>query len=74
MPGSVKVILNAMEEVENEDWSKFTNPYILIQSGTDKLIDPFAAVDFEKQCGSKDKTVIYCKDMWHSIFGEEEFP
>lgn len=69
MPGSVKVVLNAMEEVESEDWSKFTNAFLIVQSGKDKLIDPFAAVDFEKKSGSKDKTVIYCKDMWHSVFG-----
>lgn len=49
-----------MEEAEKE-WSKFSNPFIMIQSGTDKLVDPFLAVDFEKQCQSKDKTVIYCK-------------
>jgi alpha-beta hydrolase superfamily lysophospholipase len=37
-------------------------------------VDPFQAIDFEKQCGSKDKTVIYFKDMWHAIFGEDELP
>lgn len=70
VPGSVKVILETMAEIENQ-FSKFTNPFILIQSGVDKMVDPFLAIDFEEECQSKDKTVIYCKDMWHAVFGEE---
>ena len=46
----------------------------MIQSGCDKLVDPFQAVDFEETCQSEDKTVIYCKDMWHGVFSEEEMP
>lgn len=33
----------------------------MIQSGVDKMVDPFLAIDFEKECSSEDKTVIYCK-------------
>ena len=73
IPGSVKVVLETMEEIEKE-WSKFGLPYILIQSGVDKMVDPFAGIDFEKTCVSKDGTVIYCKDMWHAVFGEDELP
>jgi alpha-beta hydrolase superfamily lysophospholipase len=46
----------------------------MVQSGVDKMVDPFQAIDFEKQCNSKDKTVVYFKDMWHGIFLEEELP
>lgn len=60
-----------MEELEKK-YEKFNHPFILIQSGVDKMVDPFLALDLEEQCSSKDKTVIYCKDMWHAIFGEEE--
>lgn len=73
IPGTVKAILDFMEEIEGE-WDKFTLPFILIQSGVDKFVDPFQAIDFEKQCKSTDKTVIYFKDMWHAVFGEDELP
>lgn len=59
-----------MEETSKE-WAEFKLPYLMIQSGVDKLVDPFLAVDFEKECKSTDKTVIYCKDMWHAVFGED---
>ena len=67
VPGSVKMVLDFMEEIERE-WHKFSSPFILIQSGVDKLVDPFLGIDFEKACKSKDKTVIYFKDMWHGLF------
>lgn len=73
VPGSIKVILDLMEEIEGE-WDKFNSPFILIQSGVDKLVDPFLGIDFEKVCKSKDKTVIYFKDMWHAVFAEDEIP
>lgn len=46
--------------------------YILFQGGMDKLVDVFAPLDLEKESQSKDKTTIYMKDMWHSVFYEEE--
>lgn len=45
-----------------------------MQSGCDKLVDPFLAIDLERESKSEDKTVVYFKDMWHAIFGEEELP
>lgn len=69
VPGSVKVVLDAMSNSE-KDWGKFDRPFIMVQSGVDKLVDPFQAIDFEEACKSKDKTVIYCKNMWHSVFCE----
>jgi alpha-beta hydrolase superfamily lysophospholipase len=36
----------------------------------DKLVDPFAALDLERACKSKDKTTVYMKDMWHSLYME----
>jgi alpha-beta hydrolase superfamily lysophospholipase len=60
-----------MEEV-SELYHEFDSNYILFQAGVDKLVDLFAPLDLEKQCKSKDKTTIYCKDMWHSVFMEDE--
>ena len=73
VPGTMKVVLDLMEEIEDE-WDMFTSPFILIQSGMDKVVDPFLGIDFEKTCKSKDKTVLYFKDMWHSVFDEDEIP
>jgi alpha-beta hydrolase superfamily lysophospholipase len=44
----------------------------VFQAGVDKLVDPFAPLDLEKACKTKDKTTVYMKDMWHSIFYEEK--
>lgn len=71
IPGSIRAVLNAMEQIEKE-YHLFETPYILFQAGVDKLVDPFAPLDLEKSCKAKDKTTIYMKDMWHSIYMEEE--
>lgn len=70
IPGTVRVVLNAMEEIQTQ-YNLFDTPYILFQAGVDKLVDPFAPLDLEKACKTKDKTTIYMKDMWHSIFNEK---
>lgn len=69
VPGSIRVALNAMEEIENL-YSHFICPYIVFQGGVDKAVDLFAALDLEKQSKSKDKTTVYIKTMWHSVFFE----
>ena len=71
IPGTVRTILNAMEEVEKM-YKLLEVPYIVFQGGVDKLVDPFAPLDLEKQSLSKDKTTIYIKGMWHSVFAEPE--
>ena len=69
--GSVRVVLNAMEEIE-KCYKDFKTSYILFQGGVDKSVDVFAPIDLEKQSQAKDKTTVYFKDMWHSAFYEEE--
>ena len=71
IPGTIRTVLNAMEQIENE-YHLFETPYILFQAGIDKMVDPFAPLDLEKACKAKDKTTIYMKEMWHSIYWEEE--
>lgn len=71
IPGSVRVALNGIQEVE-KCYKSFKTNYILFQGGVDKAVDLFAPLDFEKECQSKDKTTIYIKSMWHSTFFEEE--
>ena len=44
VPGSVRTILNAMDEV-SEQYKEFKTPYILFQAGVEKMVDPFAPLD-----------------------------
>jgi hypothetical protein len=44
IPGTIRVVLNAIEEVENS-YHMFSTPYIVFQSGIDKMVDPFAPLD-----------------------------
>lgn len=39
----------------------------MFMGGSDKLVDPFVAVDLDAKCKSKDKTTFMVKDMWHCI-------
>lgn len=55
------------------NYSKLETPYIMFQGGVDKYIDPFAAIDLERESQSKDKTTIIYKDMWHEIHHEAEY-
>lgn len=66
----MRTVLNAMDEV-SQLFKDFSSPYILFQAGVDKMVDPFAPLDLEEICQSKDKTTVYCEDMWHSVFAEE---
>ncbi len=44
IPGSVRVSLNAMEEIE-KTYNEYKANYILFQGGVDKLVDVFAPLD-----------------------------
>lgn len=49
-------------------YGKFRTPYLLVQSGSDKLVDPFACLDLEAESQSPDKTTVIIHDMWHAIW------
>jgi alpha-beta hydrolase superfamily lysophospholipase len=70
VPGSIRTILNAMDEVSLL-YKQLNTPYILFQAGVEKLVDPFAPLDLEDECQVKDKTTLYCENMWHAVMGEE---
>lgn len=44
VPGSVRTVLNAMDEISKE-FAQLKTPYILIQAGADKMVDVFAPLD-----------------------------
>jgi hypothetical protein len=69
IPHSGIAVLNGMKEVSTE-YHLLITPYILFQGGTDKAVDPFAALDLEDVSPSKDKTTLYYEKMWHAIHTE----
>jgi len=47
-------------------------PWLVIQGGLDKLVDPELAYELERLSPSDDKTVLFYDDLWHDIWHEEE--
>ncbi len=43
-----------------------------MQSGIDKLVDPFLSVDLDKVSPSKDKTTVVIHDMWHNLWFDDK--
>ena len=46
-------------------------PYLVVQSGSDKIVDPFACLDLEEVSPSKDKTTVIIGDMWHAVWFDD---
>jgi len=46
VPGSIRTVLNAMD-LTSTMFPLFVAPYILFQSGIDKIVDCFAPLDLE---------------------------
>ena len=46
VPGSIRIILNSMDEI-SQQFADLSSPYLLFQSGVDKMVDPFAPLDLE---------------------------
>lgn len=52
-------------------YKQLTSPYLLVQSGSDKLVDPFACLDLEKASPSQDKTTVIIHGMWHAVWFDD---
>lgn len=55
-----------------KQFKNLETPYLLVQSGMDKLVDPFLSVDLERVSPSKDKTTVIIQDMWHNVWFDEK--
>lgn len=69
VPHTGIAVYNGMKEISAE-YHLLNTPYILFQGGTDKLVDPFAPLDLEEASPSRDKTTLYCEEMWHAVYIE----
>ncbi|KRX02516.1 hypothetical protein PPERSA_11856 [Pseudocohnilembus persalinus] len=73
IPGSVKTILD-LTDLCYESYEKLTTPFLVIQGGMDKLVDSDLAKELIQRSPSKDQTVFFYEDLWHSVILEEEYP
>ena len=64
-------LLKAMLRVTAEA-DKITLPFIVVQGGEDKLVDPAGARMLYNKAGSKDKTIKVYEGMYHELFNEPE--
>ena len=63
----VKTMQHITAEVD-----KITLPFIVIQSGQDKIVDPAGAQMLYDKAGSKDKTIKIYEGLYHEVFNEPE--
>ena len=64
-------MLKAMQRVTAE-LGKITLPFIAVQGGQDKLVDPTGAQMLYDQASSKDKTLKIYDGLYHEVFNEPE--
>jgi alpha-beta hydrolase superfamily lysophospholipase len=64
-------LLKAMRRVTKEA-GKITLPFIVVQGGADKLVDPAGAQLLCDKASSKDKTVRVYEGLYHEVFNEPE--
>ncbi|CAD8109352.1 unnamed protein product [Paramecium primaurelia] len=71
LPKTISTITVSMKECESM-YGQLQTPWIVIQGGLDKLVDPDLAFTLQKESPSKDKTVLYYENLWHDVWHEEE--
>lgn len=64
-------LLKAMRRVTTEA-GKITLPFIVVQGGADKLVDPAGAQLLCDKASSKDKVVRVYEGLYHEVFNEPE--
>jgi acylglycerol lipase len=64
-------LLKAMQRVTAEA-GKITLPFIVLQGGADKLVDPGGAQMLYDKARSKDKTIKIYEGLYHEVFNEPE--
>jgi alpha-beta hydrolase superfamily lysophospholipase len=64
-------MLRALTRVSAET-NKITLPFLAMQGGADRLVDPDGAQILYEKAGSKDKTLKIYEGLYHEIFNEPE--
>ncbi|CAD8069120.1 unnamed protein product [Paramecium sonneborni] len=71
LPKTISTVTVSMKESESM-YRQLNTPWIVIQGGIDKLVDPDLAQILERESPSQDKTVLFYENLWHDIWHEEE--
>lgn len=45
MPGTIRAVMNGVAEI-SQSYGRFNSPFLCIAAGVEKLVDPFAVLDF----------------------------
>ena len=51
---------------------KISLPFIVVQGGEDKLVDPVGSKMLYDKASSKDKTIKFYDGLYHEVFNETE--
>jgi len=70
-PGTIKVVLGAMEETHAR-LEDITAPFVLVQGGSDKIVNPLGVFDTMERTQSTDKQLLYYPKTWHDFWHEPE--
>ncbi|EGR28729.1 hypothetical protein IMG5_169260 [Ichthyophthirius multifiliis] len=68
---TIQVIYEAINS-SNKTFENYKCPFIVVQGGLDKLIDPDVGFDLVERSQSEDKQVLFYDNMWHDCWHEEE--
>lgn len=71
VPGTIRTVLNASDEME-KTFKDFHAPFLILTAGTDKLVDPLLGFDLMKESPSVDKSHVFYENCWHNIWAEVE--
>ncbi|KAM3131417.1 hypothetical protein pb186bvf_016489 [Paramecium bursaria] len=71
LPGTAATIMKAMQDAPDL-YNQLRTPWLCVQGGLDKLVDPDLAEELHIKSPAEDKTVLYYDNMWHDVWHEEE--
>jgi len=66
-PLSYMAMLESVMPCGPKDYSSVQKPLMVVNGGTDRLVDPRVGFDFANS-SSKTKSFYYRDDMWHNIW------
>ncbi len=46
-------------------------PFLCIQGGSDKILNPFTVFQLEQLSKSKDKEIVIIPDLWHALWFDD---
>jgi len=69
--GSLINVLDSLAEARKV-MKSFDIPFLFVQGGKDKKVNPVGSFEFMEKAKSQDKTLLFYPDLWHDILHEPE--